>query len=112
MTLKGVRSSFASTFNFVEIFSTILYCFFQLDAMDYLDSNLFDEFGNYIGEALDSDDEAEELGAQQEYASTSTKLPGYDEEDEEIPQDGDIAMGEDEALSGPSNAVVLHGWPL
>ena len=81
---------------------------------DYLDSNLFDEFGNYIGEALDSDDEGEEDG-RQEYASTSSRLPGYDNDEEEEEEDGqlqrdiDVVMDEDEAISGPSNAVVLHG---
>lgn len=55
---------------------------------------------------------------QQQYASTSTRLAGYDDDDEEVEDgqlgDGDIAMedGDGEMNDGrvarTSNAVILH----
>lgn len=85
--------------------------------MDF-DANLFDEFGNYIGPALDSDEEEEDLEQEQQsrtaaYASTSARLPGYDDEDDEdfdASRAGGMAVDDDdEEMGGPSsNAIILH----
>jgi len=69
----------------------------------------YDEFGNFIGQQLDSDDD-EEIQQQQQatgsaYASTSA-LPGYEDDDEELEQDGDVTM--DDAPGPSSNAIILH----
>ena len=69
----------------------------------------WDEFGNYIGPEL-SDDEGEEGDQQEQYASTSARLPGYDEDEEEegaVQEDGDVMMEDDEEPAAPSNAVIL-----
>jgi len=79
----------------------------------------YDEFGNFIGEIEDSDEDdfqqEQQNGTAGQYASTSTRLPGYDDEDKDgqIAGDGDIAMGEeddeeDTRIARTSNAVILH----
>lgn len=76
-----------------------------------MDDDLYDEFGNFIGPELsDDEDEAQEVGGQ--YASTSARLPGYEDEEEEdgaLQEDGDVEMqdDDDDDRAGPSNAVVL-----
>ena len=78
------------------------------------------EFGNFIGEIEDSDDEGsqEDQQQQQQYASTSTRLAGYDNDDDEeegVAGDGDIEMGGDDdddegdqRISRAGNAIILH----
>ncbi|EJW83943.1 hypothetical protein WUBG_05148 [Wuchereria bancrofti] len=64
-----------------------------------MDTDLYDEFGNYIGPELDSDDEEEE----DTLASAIQKLDGDGKEEEE----DDEAMNED-ADQIPSSQIVLH----
>ncbi|KAK6101484.1 U5 small nuclear ribonucleoprotein component [Brugia pahangi] len=64
-----------------------------------MDTDLYDEFGNYVGPELDSDDEEEE----DTLASGIQKLDGDGKEEEE----DDEAMNED-ADQIPSNQIVLH----
>lgn len=70
----------------------------------------WDEFGNYIGPEL-SDDEDEDGLQQDQYASTSARLPGYDEDEEEegaVPEEnGDAMMEDDDEPVQHSNAVIL-----
>lgn len=68
----------------------------------------WDEFGNYIGPEL-SDDEEQDGDQQEQYASTSARLPGYDEDEEEgaVQEDGDVMMEDDEEPAASSNAVIL-----
>ncbi|KAL7276485.1 U5 small nuclear ribonucleoprotein component [Rhizina undulata] len=64
--------------------------------------DLYDEFGNFIGEAVDSDEE----GSQRDEASADAYV-GYDEEASVADEANDQQLMElDE--EGPSNAVVLH----
>ena len=62
--------------------------------------DLYDEFGNYIGEPEDSEDELEVAGNVNQY---------LDDEEEE---DGEAAANDQQLMEvddeGPSNAVVLH----
>lgn len=69
----------------------------------------WDEFGNYIGPEL-SDEEEEDGDQQEQYASTSARLPGYDEDEDEdgaLQEDGDVMMDEDDEPVQHSNAVIL-----
>ena len=64
--------------------------------------DLYDEFGNYIGEADSSEEEEQDGGA------LGAGVEAYLDDDEEAE-----AVGNDQALmeideEGPSNAVVLH----
>uniref|UniRef100_A0A8R1IHJ1 EFTUD2 domain-containing protein n=2 Tax=Caenorhabditis japonica TaxID=281687 RepID=A0A8R1IHJ1_CAEJA len=63
-----------------------------------MDSDLYDEFGNYIGPELDSDDDAAEIDDNAE-----------DDERSEDDEDGEPErMEEDDAEEIPQNQVVLH----
>lgn len=66
--------------------------------------DLYDEFGNYIGEAVDSEDESRQ-------DETRPQAVAFDEAfDEEEEEEADIANEQQlmEVDEGPSNAVVLH----
>ncbi|KAK7465300.1 hypothetical protein VKT23_005279 [Stygiomarasmius scandens] len=71
----------------------------------------YDEFGNYIGADLDSDDEDEMpqnpfMSAPSGAGAEPTRLEGYDDEDEPMPaQEENALMEVDEPVH---NAVVLH----
>ncbi|KAK8723354.1 hypothetical protein OTU49_011674, partial [Cherax quadricarinatus] len=61
-----------------------------------MDVDLYDEFGNYIGPELDSDEEEED--DDEDYADQDQDVNGFD--------DDDGAGGEEEEVS--AQAVVLH----
>ncbi|CAI5445577.1 unnamed protein product [Caenorhabditis angaria] len=61
-----------------------------------MDSDLYDEFGNYIGPDLDSDDDAEELDDNE----------NDDENDDEAENGVEEQMEEDDEI--PQNQIVLH----
>ncbi|XP_078572893.1 116 kDa U5 small nuclear ribonucleoprotein component-like [Branchiostoma floridae x Branchiostoma japonicum] len=63
-----------------------------------MDTELYDEFGNYIGPQLDSDDESEE---EEEETEHIRRVQDYGEDED----DADEAMDQDVE---PSMAVVLH----
>ena len=72
-----------------------------------MDADLYDEFGNYIGPELESDDEEENM-----YASEMNGRRDHDEDDDqnEEMEDEDqnqmaMALGDE---VGPTSAVVLH----
>jgi U5 small nuclear ribonucleoprotein component len=72
-----------------------------------MDADLYDEFGNYIGPELESDEEEENM-----YASEMMGRRDLDEEDEEQNEEMDedhnhmaMALGDE---VGPTSAVVLH----
>jgi len=61
-----------------------------------MDADLYDEFGNYIGPDLESDEEENEVVGRE------------DEEDEFEDQDSDEAMDQSAVETEPQMAVVLH----
>ncbi|BDD57925.1 hypothetical protein MAP00_003244 [Monascus purpureus] len=66
--------------------------------------DLYDEFGNYIGEAVDSEDESR-------HDETRPQAVAFDEAfDDDEEEEADIANEQQlmEVDEGPSNAVVLH----
>ena len=74
-----------------------------------MDGDLYDEFGNYIGPELESDDEEENIYGS-EFGGGS-KMRGNEEEDEEDNEDSRMDEEESSALvevGVTSNAVVLH----
>ncbi|KAH7107696.1 P-loop containing nucleoside triphosphate hydrolase protein [Auriculariales sp. MPI-PUGE-AT-0066] len=74
----------------------------------------YDEFGNYIGGDLDSDDEDNNVPQQRapsafvpvQEADTHAPLEGYDDDGPSAPAQGDNAMDVDDEI--PRNAVILH----
>lgn len=68
-----------------------------------MDGDLYDEFGNYIGPDLESDEEEDNLYGS-EFAS-ARRDEDQDEDRDDRNEDQDHEMNEDE---GVSNAVVLH----
>ncbi|RJE18724.1 hypothetical protein PHISCL_08939 [Aspergillus sclerotialis] len=62
--------------------------------------DLYDEFGNYIGEAVESDEEAHDEAKPQAFAFDEA----FEDEEDEEPQDQQLM----EVDEGPSNAVILH----
>ncbi|KAI6181693.1 Tr-type G domain-containing protein [Aphelenchoides besseyi] len=63
-----------------------------------MDGDLYDEFGNYIGPELDSDDEEEE---EMQFARTQQR----DDEDVEM---GEENADEEQTVQAPGNQIVLH----
>ncbi|KXN85686.1 hypothetical protein AN958_10869 [Leucoagaricus sp. SymC.cos] len=69
----------------------------------------YDEFGNYIGADLDSDDEDEELSQNQfvpQPSGAAAPLEGYDDEPMQEPEDNMALMEVDDESA--HNAVILH----
>jgi len=62
-----------------------------------MDGDLYDEFGNYIGPELESD---ESEGEEEKY--------GAEEEEDELEEDGETMETGDEPEAGQEMAVVLH----
>ncbi|KAH7725769.1 elongation factor 2-like protein [Aphelenchoides avenae] len=62
-----------------------------------MDADLYDEFGNYIGPELDSDDEEEDV-----------RPPGQEEEADRSDEDMEKDEDDEETPSVPANQIVLH----
>ncbi|KAL4889153.1 P-loop containing nucleoside triphosphate hydrolase protein [Aspergillus ambiguus] len=67
--------------------------------------DLYDEFGNYIGEAADSDEDVQQEEANPQAFAFDEAFGDDDEEDEDHVVNDQQLMEVDE---GPSNAVILH----
>uniref|UniRef100_A0A914UWU3 Tr-type G domain-containing protein n=1 Tax=Plectus sambesii TaxID=2011161 RepID=A0A914UWU3_9BILA len=71
-----------------------------------MDADLYDEFGNYIGPELDSDDEDED---DLPYAGRAQHAGEDDDDDRAEADDGmDASGGDGDANEVPSNQIVLH----
>jgi U5 small nuclear ribonucleoprotein component len=77
-----------------------------------MDGDLYDEFGNYIGPDLESDEEEENV-----YGSIPQSRYADEDEEEEDEDNAERSerhgmqiqtLDEDEEEDAPSNAVVLH----
>lgn len=84
-----------------------------------MDGDLYDEFGNYIGPDLESDEEEENLYGT-ELSAAQSRFNDGDDDDDDGDEDGDNEMrermngmeiqtlDENNEEAAPSNAVVLH----
>ncbi|EDQ85001.1 uncharacterized protein MONBRDRAFT_39046 [Monosiga brevicollis MX1] len=74
-----------------------------------MDNDLYDEFGNYIGPDLDSDDEVEELPDEEHFQEARTHAMMDDDEDDEASAQIPEATGMDQEPDvSASQAIVLH----
>ena len=68
-----------------------------------MDGNLYDEFGNYIGPDLESDEEDENI-----YGAESDRYKHRDEDDEDEEEQERDEPGDEEEMEVAHSAVVLH----